>query len=192
MRRTAALVLLATVAACGSSPAAQFFTLDAVRPVSASAGNTGVPLKLVAVHIPALLDRQEMVREGAGGTLSVNDEHRWGAPFDDMVRRVLTQDLAARLPKDMVVFPEQPAPDSTNALVVDILEFQGDTFGAVTFDGSWSILRKGSDNAVVSHQVHLRDAGTGSSYKGEVAAMSRILGLLADQIAAGGSAVPRQ
>jgi len=140
------------------------------------------------VHVPSVLDRQEIVEEGAAGTLSVSDEHRWGAPFGDMVRRVLTQDLAARLPKDMVLFPDQPAPPGANDLVVDILEFERDASGAVVFDGSWSLVQGSSDSTLLAHQVHLRDGGVAPGYKASVAAMSRLLGALADQIVAGISA----
>src|SRR6185437_1479477 len=148
--RWVALVSLTVAMGCGTSPSAQFFTLDALRPAGPPPTTAGAPLKVVAVHVPSVLDRQEIVEEGAAGTLSVSDEHRWGAPFGDMVRRVLTQDLAARLPKDMVLFPDQPAPPGANDLVVDILEFERDASGAVVFDGSWSLVQGSSDSTLLA------------------------------------------
>ncbi len=184
MKPFAAIFVLVVLAGCGSSPATQFFTLDAVRPSAAPAQSAGVPVQVVAVHIPAALDRQEMVRAGAANTLAVSDQHRWSAPLGDLVQRVLTQDLAERLPKGMVVFPEEPAPPAVSELVVDILQFQRDADGNVTFDGSWSLLPSGSDTRNLSRHVHLSEHASGPNYGEQASAMSRILAHVADQVAA--------
>ena len=91
---------------CGSSPKTQFFLLDSVSGAQVPRGR---PIQVAAVHIPADLDRQEMVSEPAPGKLDLDSPDRWAAPFDEMVQRTLTQDLAQRLPAQDVIFPNEPA-----------------------------------------------------------------------------------
>jgi uncharacterized protein len=157
----------------------QFFVLTPVS--GATLSRPGQEIQVAAVHIPADLDRQEMVERNQDGQLAVSDQNRWGAPFDEMVQRALTQDLAARLPHK-VVYPNEPAPPKTKDLVLDILAFSGDNSGLVHFDGSWSLVDPASNATVLSRHVELTEQGI-KGYGGEAQAMSKLLGRLADQIA---------
>ena len=172
------------LAACGSSPKTQFYTLDPVPPPAArQAAAPPVPVQVMAVHIPPTLDRQEMVRETAPHQLDVSDQNRWGGALDNMVQRVLTQDLAQRLPPSSVVLPQEPAPARHNAIVVDILQFDEDAGGMVVFDGSWSLTASDSDKPLTSRHVRLSAHAASNSYSDQVAAMSKVLGDLSDNIA---------
>lgn len=183
MRSLAALGLALFLSGCGSSPATQFYTLAPVPSQAPMRPMSGTLLQVEAVHIPPALDRQEMVRESGPNKLDVSDQNRWGAPFDEMTRRVLTQDLTERLPKGVVVLPEEPAPPQADKIVVDILQFDCDPSGKVIFDGSWSLLRNGSEKAVMSRHVQLSESADPGNYGSQARAMSRILGELADDIA---------
>ncbi|MGH8259553.1 MAG: PqiC family protein, partial [Steroidobacteraceae bacterium] len=123
------------LAACASSPPTQFYSLSAVSAGSetgTAAGSSSIPpVRVAAVHIPPALDRREIVRTRAGDRLDVSGVHRWGAPFDEMVQHVLTQDLISRLPRGKVVLPAGPAPSRTDAIVIDLLQFQSDAAGSV-------------------------------------------------------------
>lgn len=180
MKRGIVLLAALLLCGCGSSPKTQFFVLD---PVDGEHVSNAKPIQVAAVHIPADLDRQEMVSEKAPGQLAVNDPNRWGAPFDEIVQRTLTQDLARRMPGQDVIFPDEPAPKDTLKVVVDILAFDADPSGQVKFDGSWSLVPPGSDQAIAGHHVQLASA-SGADQASQVATMSKLLGTLADQIAA--------
>jgi uncharacterized lipoprotein YmbA len=68
-------------------------------------------------------------------------------------------------------------------LVLDILAFDVDPSGQVRFDGSWSLVQQGSEQAVMDRHVQLTEAG-GQDPASQTQAMSKVLGKLADQIAA--------
>lgn len=184
------LIVCALILGCGHSPPAQFFTLSAIAPADRVAAPTA-PIQVAAIHIPPALDRQEIVSESTATQLSISDQHRWGAPLDDMVRRVLTQDLAERLPPGTVIYADEPAPSSTRRLVVDILRFDADPDGAVIFSGSWSLVSSLGDSIIVSRHVRSREAARIRDYRDQAAAMSRLLGVLADSIAATLTSPPR-
>jgi uncharacterized lipoprotein YmbA len=183
MMRSLALGFVALLAACGSSPKTQFYTLDPVAPQAAAQASPPVPVQVASVHIPPALDRQEMVRESAPHRLDVSDQNRWGGSLDNMVQRVLTQDLAQRLPPSSVVLPQEPAPAHHDAIVVDILQFDEDAGGTVIFDGSWSLTARDSDKPLSSRHVHLSAQAASNSYSDQVAAMSNVIGALSDNIA---------
>lgn len=173
--------------ACASSPPTHFYSLGAVAPQSStsppdSAGSHGTPLRIAAVHIPPSLDRREIVRVGAGDRLEISGEHRWGAPFDEMVQQVLTQDLVERLPADQVVLPLGPAPSGTQSVVVDLLQFQSNAGGNVVLQGSWSLLAPGKSAPLLVRDFRYDDSASGGNFAAEAAAMSRLLGRLADDI----------
>jgi hypothetical protein len=184
MTRWPVLGFAVLLAACGSSPKTQFYTLDPISPQAATqAAAAPIPVQVAAVHIPPALDRQEMVRESAPHQLDISDQNRWGGALDNMVQRVLTQDLAQRLPPGGVVLPQEPAPARHDAIVVDILQFDEDAGGTVVFDGSWSLTASDSNKPLTSRHVRLNAHAATSSYSNQVAAMSKIVGELSDNIA---------
>jgi uncharacterized protein len=176
------------LASCGHSPPVQFFTLTAIAPAHRAEAQDPTPIQVAAIHVPPALDRQEMVRESTATQVAVNDEHRWIAPFGDMVRHVLTEDLANRLPPNMVVYADEPPPARVNALVIDILRFVGEPDGRVVFDGSWSVVSGQGDTVIVSRHLNLSEPARSGDYRGQALAMSRLIGLLADSVVAGLSA----
>lgn len=183
MKPFAAIVIAAALTACGSSPPTHFYTLDPVPSTVAASSVAVTPVQVVVVHIPPTLDREQMVRENAPNRLDVSDQDRWAAPLGEMMQRILTRDLTQRLPKGAVILPQQPAPPDVRKIVVDVLQFERQASGAVKFDGSWSLLRAGVDTPVATRFVRLSEnAGAGSAAQAQ--AMSRILGRIADQIAA--------
>jgi uncharacterized protein len=148
-----------------------------------------VPVKVDAVHIPPALDRDSMVRGENGNQLEISSQDRWAGDLGETIRRVLTQNLQSRLPAGMVIAPEAPAPAGARGLVVDILTFQPQAAGPsapaggeVVLDADWTLLEGPQSNPVLSRSVHLAAAAAPSA-QGEAAAMSTLLGELADSMA---------
>jgi hypothetical protein len=181
-RLTPVLALL-TLAACASSPPTRFFALDPVAPAGGSRTVAGEPIKIDAVHIPPALDRSSLVRGESDNQLDISAQDRWAGDLGEMARRVLTQNLASRLPSGMVIAPESPAPPSARGVVVDILTFQPQAAGEVVLDADWTLLQGTQSNPVLRRAVHLT-ATAAPTAQGEAAAMSTLLGQLADSIAA--------
>jgi uncharacterized protein len=171
-----------TLTGCASSPPTRFFALDPVSPgAGAAAGESGTPLKVDAVHIPPALDRDSMVRGESDNQLQISSQDRWAGDLGEMIGRVLTQDLAQRLPSGMVVAPASPAPADARGLVIDIMTFQPQG-GEVVLDADWTLLQGTQANPVQRRSVHLTQSAAPSA-QGEAEAMSALVGQLADDIA---------
>jgi uncharacterized lipoprotein YmbA len=170
---------------CGHSAPTRFFTLDALPPPGGAAGAsfTGPPVRLDAVHIPAALDRVEVVRQLAADQLDVSDLDHWGAPLGELARRALTQDLDERLPAGTVIFPDSPKPALAQDLIVDVLDIQTQG-GAVTLTASYTLVQTKPHLSKIQHQVILSAPQASTDAAGQADALSRILAQLADKIAA--------
>ncbi|HET9108670.1 MAG TPA: PqiC family protein [Steroidobacteraceae bacterium] len=183
--RLIAVLLVPMLAACASSPPTHFFTLEPVAPGAATTAVRGhAPLKVDAVHIPPALDRSSIVRGMSGNQLQISSRDRWAGDLGETIRRVLTQDLARRLPPGMVIAPDAPPPANARGIVVDILTFQPRDAGQVVLDADWTLLQGSQSHPVLSRSEHLTTAAAPTA-QGETAAMSTLLGQLADRITAG-------
>jgi uncharacterized protein len=171
------------LANCGSSPKTQYFTL---APVPASEQKAAIrsPVTVAAVHVPPALDRQEMVRQAGANRVDIREEDRWTAPLGDMIREVLARDLAARLPEDKIIVPEAPAPPHTAQIVVSLVQFGPDATGKVVLDGDWSLLDGDREKILLRRPISLESNAPDRGADGQAAAMSELLGQLAQRIAA--------
>lgn len=179
------LALTGGLAGCATSPPSSFYLLTPVAATQSPApsGRLRARVKVAAVHLPPTLDRQQIVRTGPGNRLEISGFHRWGAPLDEMVQRVLTQDLLERLPKGAVILPESPAPTHTDRIVVDLLALQSDTGGQVTLRGSWSLLGPLSNTPLIVRDVHYEAATRAVDFNAQAGVLSEMLGRLAGDIA---------
>ena len=184
MRWAVVLGVALAIDGCGSSPPTRFYTLDAVAPQPVVARRIDTPVKVNAVHVPAVLDRQSIVRGKSGSELKISSRDRWGGDFGEMARSVLTQDLQERLPGDMVIPPDSPAPGNARGIVVEILSFEPDGSGKIVLDADWTLLTGSPPQALLERTVRVSSA-VGGSVGSEADAMSALLGRLADDIAQG-------
>ncbi len=170
--------------ACASSPPVHYFILDPVAPGDSVPRTPGNPVQIASVHVPPALDRRQIVREDVPNQLTLSREDRWGAPLGDMTQRVLSQNLMMRLAPGRVVLPGEATPAKIDAISVELLEFGARGGGRIALDGNWSLVPDGSDVAVAHYHFHLTRDAIGSGSQAQAQAMSRLLGELADSMAA--------
>jgi uncharacterized lipoprotein YmbA len=191
----AVLVMLAATIVAGCAGASlRFYTLDAAPPQSALAAYSGPPLQVDAVHIPAVLDRVELVQEIGGDEVKVSENDHWAAPLGELMRRALTQDLAARLPDGAVIFPDAPKAGGADGVVIDVLAISKGG-GQVVMDVSWTVIShaisaQGRPATFTRRRTaRLSAPSTGVGIAGNAADVSALLGRLADAVAADFAAV---
>jgi uncharacterized lipoprotein YmbA len=186
---TGVLLLLSWLAGCASAPV-HYYTLSSVpRTVTAPPLQLTAPLRLERLTIPTELDRTQLVRRLDTTRLQILDDHRWAAPLDDMMRRVLSEDLALRLGSSAIAEPNEPASGERRAsLAVDIRELYGDVDCAVTLHAAWSVkltpaagIRTPPAVAGGDEEIHLAP-GSCSGPAGLPPQISQALAQLSDRI----------
>jgi len=190
MRKWHFIAVLCFLDGCSSGPPVHFYTLDPVESPHLVTARSSALVQVAAAHLPSELNRKLMVAQTAPNSLTISEQDRWGAPLADMFRRVLTQDLIQRVPHGQVIMPEGTAPSGTKLIAIDMLKFQREPDGTVVMYGSWTVSTAGSDDPGIQHPLTLTTsvaqdvtvAQTGAAAQAH--AMSQLVGLLADTIAA--------
>ena len=172
--------LMLALAGC-SSPENKYFTLSATD-TTQPAGQAG-PARTIAIDdisIPAYLDRPQIVVRQDANRADIREYERWMEPLDSMIRRVLAADLAARLGAGRVL--DKPGKDS--ALLSVIIEEFGQEEDRAMLRGQWVLKGQQKDAAAGTPHSFSRDEPLGKAETPDmVAAMSRLVGALGDEIA---------
>ncbi len=183
MRRRSAVALAAFACLFGcSSPDPVLFTLGTV-PGSVATG-TVRSVELRRISLAGYLDRPEIVRSAAQYRLTVLANERWGEPFGSMLDRVLTEDLVERLPQTSV-FTESGAISTRPDVIleIDIQRFDADADGTVILLAQVAVRHDQNNVAADARTFRFTVAPASGATQDYVAAMSRALGRLADQVA---------
>jgi uncharacterized lipoprotein YmbA len=178
------LLACCALCGCGSSPPTRFYILNQIAP-SAAAAPAAASSIAVRVEPPALapeIDRPELVTRSGPNRVHVAGSQRWAAPLRGQIRRVISDDLAARLPAGLVADPDEPATNEPRrTLTLEIEEFYGDDSCAVSLRAGWALANPKVNVLHGSEQVRIPGSAPCS---GELpAAMSRALAVLADRLA---------
>ena len=175
------LAVLCALAGCSSAPT----TYYALASVPGPAGPGGPAA--IAVRTPEIagyLDRNAIVRGGRDYRVDVASTQLWAEPLDGMISGVLVQELSQRLPGSQV----QPSsfgvgtPDATVQLSVQRFDAAPD--GTVTLLALLAVQRGTGRDDAASRSVQLTAQAGSSGTASMVAAMSALLGQLADRAAA--------
>lgn len=184
------LLACCSLAACSASPPTRYYTLQSDAAADASRGHAAsgaVPVNQVVVRlepilIPPELDRLELVSRSGPYRVHIAESDRWAAPLDDQMRRVLSDDLAARLPPHLVADPSEPASNEPRRLLsIAIAEFYADDACATTLRADWTLRSTSGDSERGTEQV--QRPGSMPCTGAIPAAMSSALGVLADRLA---------
>src|SRR5262245_43795350 len=112
---TIALMLLALVAGCGSSPMSRFYRLSA----DAAPGATASSLSVVVgpVSIPAIVDRPQIVVSTGPNQVRLDEFNRWASPLQGDIARVVAENLTAMLGTPQVTLSTLSADGSYRAVI---------------------------------------------------------------------------
>ena len=182
MKRARASAMLLMLAAAGcTSPQPTLYTLE--RSAGTPDDRVLAPVAVREVNLAKYLDRPQIVRHRTGYELAYSDTERWAEPLDEMVPRVLTEDLTQRLPATRIAGAASGmVPEAERILIVNIDRFDADPDGAVVLEARWSVRSELRAGTFEKSRITVPAASTRAADL--VAAMSTGLGRLGDQLAA--------
>ena len=176
-------VFVITSTGCWTSAPSSFYALSPENGTPQPA-----PVHTIRLRRPGIagyLDRPEIVRKVVDHRLGVVDTDRWAAPLDEMLGRVLAQDVEQRL-QGSVVFTEDGAitADADLTLEVDVRRFDVEEGGVVDLAAEVA-MEKGDGHAPAgTRSFYLRATPANGSTAALVETMSQLLGQLGEGIAA--------
>ena len=164
---------------CGSSPNTTYYALAAVSGTIRQAS-----LGTVEVRRPGIsgyLDRTEILAPWDGQRLQLAQGAGWAEPISAMIGRVLAENLDNRLPGTIVFAASSDLSIQANTVIeLVVRKFDLASDGNVHLNVLWSIRSAGQ---TTTHTSSLKAAPSASDTAPTVAAMSTLLGKLADDIA---------
>lgn len=174
--------------ACGGrTPPAKFYTL---QPVEQSSTGKSLPLDVALavgpVAIPAALDRAEIVTRDAGNAISFSQYHRWAGPLEESIASVMAQNIANLLDTERVTpFTRENIFQPTHRVVININRYDSQLAKEFLIDATWSIKDLKSRKLLLVRNSTIRESLASAEYEELVAAQSKVLAALSQEIAAG-------
>lgn len=176
------VVLAFALTACGGATQ-KYYRLSADGP--APVGVTGLSVGIGPVTLPGYVDRAELVFQTTANEFQVPLDAHWTGTLKDNVSNVLAADVGSRLRSgNVVAFPWNPVLKLRYQVAVDVTQFHAISGKGAILEVSWRILN-GADSQMISrHNARYEEPVQGDGYDPVVAAESRLVGRLADDVAA--------
>jgi uncharacterized lipoprotein YmbA len=181
------MTIVAVVAAAGClgprEDTSAFFLLSptpsgisAITPIDVSVG-------LGPIELPAYLDRSQIVVRLSDNQVALSDADRWAEPLAANLHRTLEENLANLLPgASFVDYPWYPVEAPDHAVAITFRRFEADTGGTVVLEATWEVTSSGTSSE--ARATRIEEAATAPDREAAVAAQSRALTRLAEEIAA--------
>jgi uncharacterized lipoprotein YmbA len=171
----------------GTSENARFYKLSSVVSLDEA---TKPPGKAVAIGIgpikfPDHLDRPEIVTRTSRNALQIGEFDHWAGSLREDFSRVLTENLSILLSTDYVfVFPWGKAIPVDYQVKVEVSRFDGELGKNATLIARWTVLEGGEKKTLKSvRRSSISKPAEGNSYEAMVAALSRTVEQLSQEIA---------
>jgi uncharacterized lipoprotein YmbA len=175
----AALCLI--LASCGAGPKSYYMlTADGPAPSSGGAG-IGVGPVMVAEYI----DRPNLVLQEQANQLAIASDHRWAGALDASIARVTATNLGRRAGTGNVhIYPWARDEGLRYQVTIDVRQFHGAADGHAVLEAGWRVYALPERRLVASRTFTGREVLERDGYQPLVAAQSRLLSRMADDIAA--------
>ncbi len=174
------------LSSCGRSPSPRFYTLSA-QPEQFAATRTSQPNLVVGlgpIRLADYLDQAPIVTRTGDNQLVRDEFNRWGGPFKNNFANVLADNISALLGTQQVhLFPWRQAVPIDYQVTVDVVRCDGRLGEAAVLESRWSIFRGPEKQLLTTRRSSITEPVTGPDYADLVAAQSRAVGRLSQEIA---------
>ena len=175
----AALGALAGLMAGCSSPASRFYTLNGTATAAPSTPST-VSVAVGPVSIPATVDRPQIVVNTSANQVDVDEFNRWASPLQNNISRVVAENLGVLLGAPRVT--QSLGVESDYRVAIEVQRFESTPGDSAVLDAAWMV-RRAKDGRIETGRTTVREAVPQKGYDALVAAHSRAVGRLSQDIA---------
>lgn len=184
MRRTVRLSALcafaAVIAGCSTTPS-HFYMLSVTA--APSAPSSQLSIVVGPVSIPASVDQPAIVVSTGPNQVSMDDFNRWASPLQSEISHVVAANLVALLGTPHVSqFQHALNAAADYRVAIEVQNFASVMGEAATLDAVW-IVRRTKDGKAQSGRTTLSEPAPERTYEALVAAHSRALARMSQDIA---------
>jgi len=162
-----------------------FYTLTAMHePQPARTSQEGMAIAIGPVTIPAAIDRSQIVTRDGTNKIRLSENHRWAGPLQQDIAAVLADNISGLLKSERVApFTREDLFEPTHRIIVDITRFDGQLDKEIILDVVWSIKKITDNKPLVMRRSFVRETISSPTYDDFVAAQSKALATLSEEIA---------
>jgi uncharacterized lipoprotein YmbA len=169
------------VAGCAGSRSFYVLTADGPAP---SGGGRGIGVGPIV--LAEYIDRPNLVLQDAPNRLAVAEDHRWAGDLAASIGRVTATNLGRRLQTGNVrTYPWPRDEEISSQVILDVRQLHGCEDGYAVIEAGWRVYALPDRRLKASRTFVSREQLTSDGYQALVAAQSKLLARLADDIAAG-------
>lgn len=174
------LISIVVLNSCaGGSKTYYMLTADGPAP-----SGSGVGIGVGPVSLAEYVDRPNLVVQENENQLGVAEDHRWAGELSESISRVTATNLGRRFRTGNVrTYPWSNDGDVRYQVVLDIRQFHAAADGHAVIEAGWRAYSLPDRRLVASKTFVDREPLGSSGYQPLVAAQSRLLSRLADDIA---------
>ncbi len=169
------------------SPAPSFYALTPMQDQVVSWKPSPVKNAVIGigpVKLADYLDESQIVTRTSDNQLAKAEFNRWVGSFKDNLTNVLADDIGFLLSTDRVyLYPWRVSVPIDYQIVLDIVRCDGRLGDAAWLEARWSILAGPDKSLLKMGRSNIREPVTGADYPALVAAESRAVGKLSQEIA---------
>lgn len=200
IRASLTVALLVMFAACASPPT-RFYTLSGLSTAPAGTSEralTPVSVGLGPITLPRYLDRSEVVSRASPNRVQLAEFDQWAEPLQDMIPRVMADNLTVLLATDRVFLLPRRTPVALDYQVaVDISRFDLERGNRAVMTARWDVLTADGRESLIGDKVTVTAAAPAQAdpqqtYEALVAAMSNNIAELSKEIAEAIRSLPRR
>lgn len=175
--------LLALAGGCASDPS-RHYTLSPA-PVNAPGGSRADLAVVVGpVTVPEVVDRPQIVLRVGANEVRLDELNRWASSLQDEIARTVAQNLMARLgTPNATASAQAPKNEAGYRVSIAVQRFESALGDSATLDALWTV-RKAKEGATRTGRTTVTESASGKDLDAVVAAHSRAIGRLSEDIAA--------
>ena len=178
------LAAFMTAAGCAKGPPPDFYILNAVTAESIVGEERGVAVGVGPINLPAHLNRSQIVTRATDYQLDLSESHQWAEPLKDSVSRVLVINLSNILQSNRVyVVPRRQRVSLEFQVSIDIERLDGRLGEQAVLSARWTLFGSDTRSALLNQMTIVKEMTEDGSYNALVAASSRALEVLSQEIA---------
>ncbi len=172
---------------CSRSPAPRFYTLSPIQDQVITMRSSMVQNPVVGigpVKLADYLDQSQIVTRTTDNQLVKAEFNRWVGPLKNNFINVLADNIGFLVPTEQIqLYPWRNTVPIDFQVAVDVVRCDGRLGDAAWLETRWSIFQGSEKKLVKTMRSSISEPVTGADYSDLVAAESRALGRLSQEIA---------
>lgn len=181
----AAALAAMLLAACGTTPPAQFYTLAAAPVATAGvqpAQGAPILIEMLPVTVPERLARPQVVVRSDAARIDVLEQDRWSSPFNNELRDALAAGVAGRLGAIDISRSGRPPDQVSYRIAVELRDLDAVRNGQVQAGFGWTVTRS-DDRKTAVCRLNVTEQVSGGAVGDVVVATQKVVAHAAEVIA---------